>query len=236
MDTRIQKLNLLQIFSGPADNRSFCAYDLASARATLGWFGIGKALVGNYPLHFNLSNLWPPIFPVDSPETEATFYRLCFAYGLAENRCIELTFPANDPVPGASAVRVENPLCPSNPDAFWATCLATTFAGFDQIDDPAAALVRAVQAVYRHWNMHHTPDGPLAAPLLADEPYFRHFQPAHPPVLTRRAGLVQLRKYAELYPAETEELGLLLGRMRKQATAVRQELHRVLVQELHYFE
>ena len=54
-------------------------------------------------------------------------------------------------------------------------------------------------------------------------------------ILTRRAGLVQLRKYAEHYPAETEELGLLLGRMRKQATAVRHELHRVLVQELGYF-
>lgn len=77
--------------------------------------------------------------------------------------------------------------------------------------------------------MQHTPGGPIAAPLLADEPYFRHFQPAHPPVLTRRAGLVQLRKYAEHYPADTEELGLLLGRMRKQAAAVRQELHRVLV-------
>lgn len=83
--------------------------------------------------------------------------------------------------------------------------------------------------------MQHTPDGPIAAPLLADEPYFRHFQPAHPPVLTRRAGLVQLRKYAELYPTETEELSRLLGQMRKQATAVRQELHRVLVDELHYF-
>lgn len=150
LDNRIQKLNLLQIFSGPADNRSFCAYDLSSAKATLSWFGIGKALASDYPLWLNLSNLWPPTFPAATPETEATFYRLCFAYGLAENRCIELTFPADDPVPGAPAVRVENPLCPNNPDAFWTTTLAPTFASFTKTDDPATALVRAVQAVYRH--------------------------------------------------------------------------------------
>lgn len=235
LDNRIQKLNLLQIFSGPADNRSYCAYNLPSAKATLSWFGIGKALVGNYPLWLNLSNLWPPDFSAVSPETEATFYRLCFAYGLAENRCIEVIFPADDPVPGAPAVRVENPLCPSNPDAFWATTLAPAFVGFEKSDDPATALVRAVQAVYRHWAVAHATEGPVAAPLLADEPYFRHFQPAYPPILTRRAGLVQLRKYAELYPTQSEELNVLLSRMRKQATAVRQELHRVLVQELQYF-
>lgn len=235
LDTRVIGLNISKIFNGPPDKYGYCAYDLSSANACFAWFGVTKALNNNYPLWFNQYSLWKPDFTRVTPDIEATFYRLCFAYGLAENRCVELTFPADDPVPGAPTVRVENPLCPSNPDAFWATTLAPAFAGLEKSDDPAAALVRAVQAVYRHWAVAHAADGPVFAPLLADEPYFRYFQPAHPPVLTRRAGLVQLRKYAELYPSQSEELSVLLSRMRKQTTAVRQELHRVLVQDLKYF-
>jgi len=50
----------------------------------------------------------------------------------------------------------------------------------------------------------------------------------------RPAGLGQLRKY-HVYPAQPEGPGILPDRMSRQATAVRQELHRVLVQELWYF-
>ncbi|MBC7448127.1 MAG: hypothetical protein H7330_08720 [Hymenobacteraceae bacterium] len=100
-------------------------------------------------------------------------------------------------------------------------------------ENPAAGLVRAVEAVYRHWMMRYTATGPLAPAGLEGEPYFKHFH--YPSYLTRHAGLVQIRKYAELHADACVELLGLLADMRRRATAVRGELHRVLVQELNYF-
>lgn len=88
-------VNLTKIHNGPPDKYGYCAYDLASARACFTWFALTKAFAGNYPSWANQLNLWAPDF-TRTPAREAEFYRLCFAYGLAENRCVVTCFEADN--------------------------------------------------------------------------------------------------------------------------------------------
>ena len=70
LDNRIFKLNLLKCFNGPADNRSFCAYNLDSSKAIISWFSLGKTIVGQYPVWSNMYDLWPPkILCPSNPES-----------------------------------------------------------------------------------------------------------------------------------------------------------------------
>ena len=190
-------VKLTKLFNGPPDNRGYCAYDLASARACFAWFALTKAFNNNYPGWANQLNAWAPDFS-RAPAREAEFYRLCFAFGLAENCCVVTRFEADNPVPGAPAVLVDNPLCPGNPAGFWATVLAPQFAGLRPETDAATRLVAAVAAVYGHWATQVCTAQVMTDVGLRDEAYFRYF--AAPDFLTPRAGLVQMRAYAARHP------------------------------------
>jgi len=60
LDTDFKGINKAKIFNGPADNRSYCAYDLNSAKATLTWYSIAKVCNGKYPLWANQLDIWKP--------------------------------------------------------------------------------------------------------------------------------------------------------------------------------
>jgi len=120
LDNRIIKINLLKCFNGPADNRSYCAYDLQSAKSILTWFCTGKSIVGKYPIWANQYDLWLPKIKL---ELEEYWFALCFSFVLSENRCIVTMFEKDNPVKGAPEVFVDNPLCPANPESFWSSIL-----------------------------------------------------------------------------------------------------------------
>lgn len=69
LDNRVIKLNLSKIFCGPADNRSYCAYDLDSAKACLSWFAITKAINGKYSVWMNQYSVWKPRIKKESEES-----------------------------------------------------------------------------------------------------------------------------------------------------------------------
>ena len=115
LDNRIIQINLLKCFNGPSDNRSFCVFDIDTAKSLISWFAVGKSIVGRYPTWANQSDLWAPEI---KEELADYWYALCFAFVLAENRCVVTTFEADNPVPGAPEIFVDNPLCPANPESF----------------------------------------------------------------------------------------------------------------------
>lgn len=227
-------VNLTKIHNGAPDKYGYCAYNLSSARVCFTWFALSKAMVGNYPIWANQFDLWAPDF-TRAPMREAEFYRLCFAFGLAENRCVVTRFEADNPVAGAQEVFVDNPLSPGNPDAFWTVVLAPEFQGFTAETDAATCLVDAVRAVYGYWASAVCGGQTLTNVSLHDEAYFRYF--AAPDFLTRYAGLVQIRAYAAHNTGATwyPELQNRLDKLAKQREAVKGEIQRLLVDELAYF-
>ncbi|TAF68293.1 MAG: hypothetical protein EAZ58_09270, partial [Flavobacterium sp.] len=58
----IAQVNLSQIQSGATNSRSYCAYDLESAKVLFMWFGISKAINGKYPLWANQYEIWQADF------------------------------------------------------------------------------------------------------------------------------------------------------------------------------
>lgn len=226
LDNDIKGMNKSKTFNGPADNRSYCAYDLESAKATFAWFAITKVLNGNYPIWANQYDIWPINFS-RKPELEQAWYSLCFAFVLAENRCVVTKFEADNPVPGAPEVFVNNPLCPTLAESFWATTLDNEVVG----SNPATQLVKAIKDLYQLWNRNYCKGQWLTNVGLKNEPYFRYF--AYDDFLTPHSGLIQIRKYAE-----QENLADLLDGFKEIAVKtkrVREEMYRLLVGEFGYF-
>ncbi len=226
LDNRMISINLLKIFNGPADNRSFCALDISSARYTFAWYAIGKAINGRYPLWANQYNLW---FPNITDNKGNYFYSLCFAFALAENRCVVTKFEKDNPVTGAPEVFVDNPMCPANPESFWSTTLDSEILARPKL---ALELVDLVKKLYTTWNTKYCKGQWIKAHELHDESYFKYFDYA--PFLTPHSGLIQIRKYAEL--KSCDDLNELFGKISEKAKEVKEGIYRLLVEEFKYFQ
>jgi hypothetical protein len=212
--------------NGAPDKYGFCAYDLASAQATFLWFGLTKAFNGKYPLWANQFDIWQPNIPTERAEY---LYALCFAFGLAENRCVVTTFEADNPVKGALEVVAGNPLAPLDGEAFWARTLDKHV---QKQHGAAFQLVQSVKELYRVWNTNYCKGKVLRDVGLDDEPYFRYF--SYKSYLTPHSGLIQLRKYGEQQGIAALNEGF--AQIKADAAAVREELYRFLVEECRYFE
>jgi len=226
LDNRMIKINLVKAFSSAPDKYGFCAYNLETAKFFFSWFSISKSLVGNYPVWANQYDIWPPQI---KPNLEKYWYSLCFAFVLAENRCVVTKFEANNPVKEAPEVFVDNPLCPANKNSFWSTTLDAVI-----ITEPNAAflLVEKIKELYRYWNLNYCKGQYLENVGLHNEPYFKYFD--YPDFLTPYSGLIQIRKYAEQEGlADLLELFIETIKLTK---LVKVEIYRLLVKELNYFE
>lgn len=226
LDLDFKGVNKTKIFNGSADNRSYCAYDNESAKATMSWFAITKALNGVYPIWANQYDIWPPQI---KNEFEEYYYALCFAFALAENVCVVTKFEANNPVKEAPEVFVDNPMCPVNPESFWSSTLDAAIAEEHAL---AKALVDKIKELYNYWNLNYCKGKTMEYVGLQDEPYFKYFD--YPDFLTPHSGLIQIRKYATIN-TETELL-LKFEEISKLSKAVKTEIYRLLVEEFKYFE
>lgn len=225
LDSRIIKINLLKCFSSTPDKYGYCVYDLNSAKSLICWFALGKSIAGRYPTWANQHSLWVPEIP---EELESYWYALCFAYVLAENRCVVTLFEADNPVPGAPEIFADNPLCPANPESFWVTTLESQITPQHGV---AYELVTAIKALYRNWNLNYCQGQFLRHVGLKEEAYFRHF--SYPDFLTPHSGLIQIRKYAELHNhTDLMEQFTKINGLTKQT---RDEIYRLLVHEAGYF-
>jgi hypothetical protein len=226
LDNDFKSINKTKCFNGATDKYGYCAYDLDSAMKTFTWFALTRSLNGKYPTWANQSDIWPPNI---RPELEKYWYALCFAFVLAENRCVVTKFEKDNPVEGAPDVFVDNPLCPCNPDAFWATTLDSEVSKEHKL---AYTLVNKIKEFYRLWNMNYCKGQFLQHVGLHEEPYFKYF--AYPDFLTPYSGLIQIRKYAELNACS--DLFEIIAEIQDLTKKVKEEIYRLLVSEFKYFE
>ncbi|MCK4333413.1 hypothetical protein KAX06_01355 [candidate division WOR-3 bacterium] len=226
LDLDFKGMNKTRIQAGCPDNRGYCAYDLNSAKTTFLWFAMTKVLNGRYPVWVNQFDIWAPNIP---QQKEKQFYSLCFAFGLAENRCVVTKFEKDNPVEGAPEVFVDNPLCPTNPESFWSTTLDREIVARPKL---ARELVGLVKELYKKWNQKYCKGQILYSVGLQDEPYFKYFD--YKDFLTPYSGLIQIKKYAEL--KNLEDLLNLFEKISAKTKEVREEIYRLLTEEFAYFE
>jgi hypothetical protein len=225
LDSDFKGINRTRILSGPSDNRSFCSFDLHSAQKTFSWFAITKAINGRYPLWANQFDIWAPNIP---KQKQKYFYSLCFAFGLAENRCVVTKFEKDNPAEGAPEVYVDNPLCPTNPESFWSATLDAQIVVKPTL---ALELVNLIKQLYKRWNVKYCEGQVLYSVGLQDEPYFRYFD--YKDFLTPHSGLIQIKKYAELHNAQ--DLVDLFASISEKTKEVRDAIYSLLVDDFGYF-
>ena len=148
---------------------------------------------------------------------------------LSENRSVVTKFPANDPVPGAEEVYIDNPLCPINPISFWSTTLNSQIIS---TPDTGKNLVDKIRELYQLWAKKYCKGQNISPAGLHEEAYFKYFD--YPDFLTPYSGLIQIRKYAEL--EEIGELIELFAEISALTKLVREEIYQLLVKDAKYFE
>jgi len=226
LDLSFIDVNKSKCFCKPPDQKGYCAYDLTSSKSLITWFCITKVINGKYPTWANQSDIWAPDI---KPESASYWYALCFAFVLAENRCVVTTFEKDNPVAGAPEVFVDNPLCPANRESFWSTTLDREVSSEHGV---AFELVEKIKLLYKTWNLNYCKGQYLRNVGLKEEPYFRYFD--YEDYLTPCSGLIQLRKYTE--KEGLHDMHQLFAEVQELTKKVREELYRLLVEEFRYFE
>ncbi|MBI5403418.1 MAG: hypothetical protein HY959_08435 [Ignavibacteriae bacterium] len=242
LDNAIADVNKSCCSNGPLPVKGYCAFDLNSAIKTFSWFSLTKSINGRYPVWANQFDIWAPDFSkIDLNEKKIEdfqkyFYSLCFAFGLAENRCVVTKFEKDNPVPGAPEIFIDNPLCPSNPDSFWSTTLDSeipdTKPGNKKLSNPAKEMVKIIKELYKIWNNKYCKSQFLYNVGLHNEPYFKYFDYAD--FLTPYSGLIQIKKYAELQ--NLTDIGELFRQITAKSKQLKDEIYNILINDLKYFE
>ena len=226
LDNRIIQLNLVKVFNGPPDKYAYSAFDLETSKAFCTWFSVAKSIVGKYPLWANQYDLWMPNI---RPELEKYWYSLCFAFVLAENRCVVTKFAIDNPAKGAPEIFVDNPLCPTLTESFWTKTLDNEIV---TRPDTAIQLVDKVKELYKFWNTKYCKGQWLNNVGLHNEPYFKYFD--YPDFLTPHSGLTQIRKYAE--NEGKADLLELFGEISTLTKKVKEEIYSLLTVDFKYFD
>jgi hypothetical protein len=225
LQKEFKNINSIKCHNGPTDQKSYCAFDLYSSQKCFSWYAIAKSSVGKYPTWANQLDLWAP----EISEKEADYwYALCFAFGLAENRCVVSKFEADNPVAGAPEVFVDNPMSPNNEECFYRTTLSQPI---EKGGGVALELKKAIDAFYQYWNKEYTKGQILEHVGLKDEAYFRYFD--YPDFVTKDSGLVQIKKYADINGCS--DLISKIQEIQSLTKKVKEEIYRLLVLEFKYF-
>lgn len=142
-------------------------------------------------------------------------------------------FEKDNPVKDAPEVFVDDPLCPTNKESFWATTLQP-FINQQKLDSesPAILLIDQITELYKYWNHNYCKGQYLYNVGLHTEPYFKYFN--YPDFLTPCSGLIQIKKYAELQG--DVELVNRFNEISKLSKSVKQQLYKLLVVDFKYFE
>ncbi len=168
------------------------------------------------------SEIWAPDIR-SQHESLAVSYTLAIA--LAENECVETTFPANNPIPQAPEIWCINPMAPNSASSFWSEHLASRVSA---TANTPAALHSAVNEVYRIWTERFRDAVEIHVPYR--RPYF-----IEEGVLKKTAGLVQIRDFAtEMNDRELLDAVQLIRSRQRQA---KEEFYDLLVSKngIDYF-
>lgn len=219
LDAPIMDCRKSRCLSGPPDQKGYCPTDEVSTRRLFIWFALQRTFADlRYPMWADAMDVWPPNV---SAVIDASVHSMAFAIALADNECVETRFPANNPVKGAPALRIGNPMCPADPNSFWTTELHPHVSG--RSAHPAAKRVlEAVENVYREWQKEFRARNEL--PVSYDSAYFIGRGSLGP-----FSGLLQIRHFAERMqrPALSEACSVVALR----GSELRQAFHQLLLDE-----
>lgn len=211
-------------FSGPVDQKGFCANSLQTAEKLFVWYSLSRVFATHgYPMWVDADELWALEIP---SKLENKVTKICFAIGFSENECIEALFPANNPVEGSKEIVISNPMTPLDQNSFWSKTMQSFFAASgNSVEDQ---LVASVNSIYAAWETEFT----SRKEIFVD--YSRAYFIKNGS-LFKFSGLVQIRDYAK-ENSHTVLLGLF-DRMNSLLKAVKSEFNEMLMDEneLNYF-
>lgn len=219
-------INLQQIHSGAANSRSYCAYDVFSSQALFSWYAISKSIFGRNPLWTNQYEIWQPNI---SENLKEEWFALCYAFGLAENRCVVTKFEKDNPVAGVPEIWVDNPMSPNNQESFYRTTLQKEI---NKTSSVAKELEITIEDFYKYWNLNYTKGQLIENVGLENEAYFKYFE--YPSFLTKDSGLIQIKKYADIN--ECSDLLKKITVISENTKKVKEEIYRMLTFDFKYFE
>ena len=224
LDKQFMDVKRNRCFSGPADQKSFSAFDFESARKTFFWFGLAKTFVHcEYPMYVDNENLWP----IDEKKIKGEVLKICFSIGFAENDCIEATFPANNPVRGTPEIKINNPMTPLYNGSFWCEYMNTYFN--EHPKDIYDELVQAVNNLFQEWEKEF--DNNPEIHVNYEKSYF--IGPNK--ILTRQAGIKQIKDYADHH--NKAHLKRIYTRIQEHLKSVKEKFYEMLMDKngLDYF-
>jgi hypothetical protein len=224
LDPRLMRVRDSRCLSGHSDHYSYQARNLVEAQKLFFWYALGRTLAEHgYPMWADASEIWAPS-PNYEPDSVVLAYAL--AIGFAENECVEVVFPANNPVVGAVEITCSNPMAPNIATSFWSQHLDSVMKR-GQVAT-ASRLVQAVKEVYRLWGTRFRGQPDIHVPYSRS--YF-----VTDGLLRPTAGIVQIRDYAA--EMEDKELLAALETVRERLRAAKREFYSMLIneQQLDYF-
>ncbi|MDI1351577.1 MAG: hypothetical protein PSV35_02235 [bacterium] len=196
LDSLIMDCNRTRCFSGPSDQKSYCATDKESAYKTFLWYGLLRTFFQiGYPIWADAYELWAPKIPKN---LENKVRQYVFSIGLAENECIETKFPANNPIPGVEEIHCNNPMSPLDPNSFWSKIMSPDFIETQENNFLPQKLVNSVGDLYKEWQSRFRYSPEII--VSYKKQYF-----IGQGVLTQNAGIVQIKDYAN----ERNDIALL---------------------------
>lgn len=224
LDSRFMKSRTARCMSGIPD-RGYCGSTPEIASKLLTWFAMSRTFgtIG-YPMWANMEEMWVPNIQEEHKEIVKQF-SCSIAY--AENDCISVSFPANNPVRGAGEIVSSNQMSPLDPDSYWNKHLAKDFS--KKCIGTTKELVRAVDAIYLCWSTK------LKNKKNIIPNYERTYLLSSDANLGLRAGLVQIRDFAQ--ETNDSELLSLFDQLAVKLKIVKTEFHTFIQSKdgLNYF-
>jgi hypothetical protein len=155
------------------------------------WYAMHKVFIEHpFPLKADPFEMWAPL-------ASAELVRLAKAITFADNECLELRFPANNPVRGAPQIFVRNPLSPNNPESYWTRHAFTSFSQTSMISD---RLVGAVHDLYSSWKTRFRAQSEIVIDVDRD-----YYVGGHA-FVNQSSGLLQIKDFIETLYAKVQVL------------------------------
>ncbi|MGE0614393.1 MAG: hypothetical protein AB7P04_02030, partial [Bacteriovoracia bacterium] len=225
LDSRFMKTRTARCMSGIPD-RGYCASSPEIAFSLFLWYSMSRTFGAlGYPMWANMEEMWVPEIP---EKYRAIVSQYIYSIAFAENDCLQVTFPLNNPVRGAPEVVSKNQMSPLDKDTFWSKHLAPHFGG--DASPSVKDLIKVTNKIFATWKARFNPKKAITPN------YSRPYLLSENSKLTVGAGLVQIREHAE-ETNDTELLGLL-EKLAAYLRVVKSEFLAFLVAKngLNYFE
>lgn len=196
LDVPFMDCRKTRCFSGPPDQKGYCATDRLSAYRMFTWYALCRTFAhAGYPMWADALEIWAP---QENDKNSKLLEKYAFAISFAENECVDTTFPARNPVKVAAEIRASNPMTPLSPDSFWSKEMAGVFTG--DLTSTPAKLVKVTTDLFHLWKKELSSKKSIVAPY--SRPYF-----IGEGELLIGAGVIQIKDYA----TETNHTKLLVA-------------------------